>query len=74
MQNRRDSAFDSSQIPALRALACKSVAQIVQIQNIRTDYKVLKCLAYYRRSKEKRTAEPLSLVMRLHQAQCGTIL
>jgi hypothetical protein len=41
MQNRRDSAFDSSQIPDLRALACKSVAQIVQIQNIRTDYKVL---------------------------------
>jgi hypothetical protein len=42
MQNRRDSAFDSSQIPPdLRALACKSVVQIVQIQNIRTDFKVL---------------------------------
>jgi hypothetical protein len=27
--------------PDLRALACKSVEQIVQIQNIRTDYKVL---------------------------------
>ncbi len=40
-KNRRCSRMHTRFSPDLRALACKSVVQIVQIQNIRTDFKVL---------------------------------
>jgi hypothetical protein len=66
MQNRRDSVFDSSQIPPdLRALACKSVEQIVQIQNIRTDYKVLEMPGLLQEEQRKtnfRTAKSCNVI------------